>query len=233
MRSRRDRLRKKLEKVGGFAFYLSLLSLSLLSVSNICALATAVPVIVALHRIDLAILAGAGTLGYFFSLIVLNEHIHVFMHETKHALVSGLVGNTWKGMNVGSHSGHFEYSYSKHTAHYNAIICLAPYFVPLITIPALLLAAAAFRTEHRIMVAIISFAAGIDLYSNIKDIDPRQSDFVSIKGGYRVALVYVISANAFLLSVLIAWGLMGYDGLRVLVFFFVDLISRITGKPLR
>lgn len=231
MRSRRGRLKKNLQKVGGFAFYLSLVSLAALSISNFCAIIQSLPVIVALHRTDLAVLAGGMTLGYFFSLLILPEQIHVFMHETKHALVSGLVGNTWKGMNVGNHSGHFEYSYSKQTAHYNAMISLAPYFVPLISIPALLLAVAAFRPEHRWMLAVISVGAGIDLYSNIRDIDPRQPDFISIKGGYRVAVAYVTFANAFLLSLLIAWGLLGGDGMRVLAFFFFDFVSRLSGRP--
>ena len=181
----------KEEKIGGIALYLSLISLLILSLSNIFALITLVPSFDFNTLTNLIIALPAIAVGFILALFFIPEKTFVFMHETKHAVISGLAGNRWKKMHIENDSGHFEYAYSKQTAHFNAMIALAPYFVPLITIPLLAMSVVAFYQYHRLIVLIGSLAYGVDLFSNIRDIDPRQTDFSVIRGGFFVGLSYI------------------------------------------
>jgi hypothetical protein len=212
--------RKKAEsssKVGGLAFYLSLIALLLLSISNLLSFINQLGAATSEQLMNICILLLAIGLGFCISLFIIPSPTHVFMHETKHALLSGLVGNRWKEMNVDSRSGHFEYSYTQKTAHFNAIIALAPYFLPLLTIPAALIAYTTLHTGYYLAVTILGIGLGIDLYSNTKDISPYQSDFSSIRGGFKAGLLYVIFANICIFSTAIIAGIFGFSGVHILL----------------
>ena len=213
------------DKVGGLAFYLSLLALAFVSVSNIAAIWQLIPSFAASRLYYVLYSVTAIGLGMGSAFLLIPSYIHVFIHETKHALLSGLVGNSWKEMNVDTETGHFEYSYTKKTAHFNALIALAPYFLPLFTLLGILLGFALFRTNEAALVSTVSFFYGFDLYSNCKDISPYQSDFSSIRGGFTVALVYVIAANIFIASIVIAWTLFSLPGLQRLLIALWDHVS--------
>jgi hypothetical protein len=202
-------------RVGGFAFFSSLLFLLLLGTLNSCLLLNLWDEQAAtnLGFFALGIVPGA-----FLAMYFIQGHSSVLVHEFKHALISGLVGNRFRGLKVKKDSGHFEYAYTRETAEYNAFISVAPYVIPLFTFPAVLLAIAFWRHSHELMVAVIGMGYGIDLVMNIRDVSPRQTDLTMIKGGYRVGVLYVAAMNLTILSILLAWVFQGAFGLRYLLF---------------
>lgn len=206
---------KKQTRVGGFAFFSSLFFLLVLLILNSCLLPNLWDE-VALHRTG-SFALGIGP-GVFFALYFIQGRSSVLIHEFKHSLISGLVGNRARELKVKRDSGHFEYEYTKSTAEYNAFISLAPYIIPLFTIPATLLAAAFWRHSHELMASVIGMGYGLDLVLNFRDISRRQTDLTMIKGGYSVGLLYVFAMNATILTILLAWIFQGILGLKYLVF---------------
>jgi hypothetical protein len=217
----------KQEKIGGIALYLSLIALLILSVSNLSAIITLIPTFNLSTLVNLITSLATIVFGFLLAIYSIPEKTFVFMHETKHAVISGLAGNRWKKMHIENDSGHFEYAYSKRTAHFNAMIALAPYFVPLLTVPALAMSAVAFYQYHRVMLVITCFAYGIDLFSNIRDIDPRQTDFSVIRGGFSVGLSYVALANILIFTLLITWCLFDLAGLKHLAVSFWHFVEKV------
>lgn len=233
---RKDQKKKKgkekpPEPVGGFAFVLSFLSLLPL----IFACAAWVFYYSAESNLErlTAWLSGLGV-GILIASYILIGHLSVFIHELKHSLVSNFVGNKWKGMKVDADSGHFEYAYYKSTSHFNAFINLAPYCLPVGTIVCSLLSLALFPFGDRIRLLVVGIGYGMDLILNVRDISPHQSDFYLIRGGFSVALMYVIVANLAVLSVLLVWVLFGYEGYLALIEKIVELcfylVRGMTGK---
>jgi uncharacterized membrane-anchored protein len=128
------------------------------------------------------------------------------LHELKHSVLSNFAGNRAKGMKVLRDSGHFEYEFTKDTGKFNPFIALAPYFLPICTLPALLIAVSMFPKDSAYQLAIVGFCAGIDLLLCIRDISPHQTDFSAIRGGYPVGLAYVIAINLLFWCVLTIWA---------------------------
>lgn len=223
--NRRRRKEKAQEKSGGLAYYLSLISLLILSFSNIIALSSRLSLLPEGTLLNFTFLAPSLVAGFLLVRLLVPERILTLMHELRHAVLSGLAGNKWKVMNINRASGSFEYSYTRGTAHMNALISLAPYFLPLLTIPAVLAAWALFRHSHQNMVMIISFVFGGDLYMSVRDISPHQSDFSELRGGFGLGLLYVIAANIFLVTTLAAWALWGQAGLLLLMNTFWDMVG--------
>lgn len=200
--------------VGGFAFFLSLLALVLIDLSNL----SAIPALKKVAHFSFSLyFFGAFALGLVIGLFVFTQHLKVFIHELKHALLSGLVGNRWRGMMVKGRSGHFEYAYSSRTARYNAFISLAPYWIPLFTLLFLLIASAAFGSRPTWIMAALGFGYGIDLVCNMRDVSPHQTDFSLIRGGFVVGLIYVIAINLMILSILLTYVFAQHAGLELLV----------------
>lgn len=200
--------------VGGLAFFSSLFFLSFLAALNISELPR-------LWFGDVGSQLGFFALGcapgIFVAFYVLQGKYNVLVHEFKHSLISGLVGNRWRGMKVSKESGQFTYAYSKHTAAYNAFIALAPYWVPLFTFLSLLLALALWRHQPHTLAVVVGVGFGIDLVMNTRDIGPHQTDFTLIRGGFPIGLVYVVAMNLCLHSFLAAWLMQGVPGLVFLV----------------
>lgn len=201
----------QLERIGGFTFFCSLLAFFCLTISNLIALPSLLTS--ALNITVAASFAAALFVGILFAKFCLTRHSKVLIHELKHSILSGLVGNKWRGMKIKSRSGHFEYAYSERTARFNALIALAPYCLPLITFVAILIAVATSYQNPLRMALIIGFAYGCDLLLQWRDVSPHQSDLTVIAGGYSVAVAYVMFANLFVASCLAAWALAGVPGL--------------------
>ncbi len=218
------------EVVGGFAFFLSLLFL----------LPTgAIFLIVALLQIRFAelssvvlfvaaLIVGVGVAHY-----AVKGHLSVLVHEWKHEVVSSLVGNKNKRMEVHEHTGSLQYEYTKQTAHYNAFIALAPYILPICTFIGILLTLAVGSRNPRVPLVIIGICYGIDLLMNARDISPVQSDIHLIRGGFYVGLLYILSWNMLIAALAFAWafnGLLGISELvTVILKLFVALYSVLTG----
>jgi len=209
------------EKVGGFAFYLSLLVLIPLGLLVIlisfstwnlsCAQSTAVFLVGCL-------------VGFVVGHSMIRGKLSVFLHEFKHSLISNLVGNKAKGMKIDTNSGHFEYKYSKATSHYNAFISLAPYIVPIATIISVPIAIAFFRSDHRLMVLVVGIGYGIDILLNIRDISPIQTDITGIRGGYKIGLTYILAWNLVIFGFLASWVFHGISGPKLMLTEFTDLM---------
>jgi len=198
-------------KVGGLSFFLSLIALIVLSSINIFVL------------VNIFSASAAKNLGYFLigaivgALIAhffIKGRLSVLIHEAKHRVISNLVGNKEKALKVETHSGHFEYAYSKSTARYNAFISLAPYWLPVATFTALILSYATIRGNFLIVLVLVGIGFGIDAILNVRDISPQQTDISLIRGGYPVGLSYIIFINLVVLTSLLAWVYDGPQGLK-------------------
>ncbi|HMO02301.1 MAG TPA: hypothetical protein PKD37_06405 [Oligoflexia bacterium] len=189
--------------VGGFAFFFSFLVVLGVGIFNIGVLA--------INYNSLSLYLGIFfiidyLIGILLASFLIRGHLAVFLHEVRHKILSALVGNKTKAIHVSSESGHFEYSYTKETAHMNSLIALAPYWLPMFTIISIALGGIFLGKDQMITYKIIvGLAAGIDASLNFRDISPIQTDINQIRGGYRVGLGYIIAMNLFLYSYLIAW----------------------------
>lgn len=195
--------------VGGLVFFTSLVLLWFVGTVNI------------LSQISLIELgsvgrwgafAGAGILGFFITLAAAPSKFCVFIHEMKHSIISNLAGNKAKSMKVEDESGSFRYEFTRDTAAYNAFISLAPYWVPLFTVIAILSTLPFFSLSSWQTLAIVSFCYGVDCMMNARDISPYQTDFSNLRGGYRVGLIYVFGMNLALFSLLAVWVSAGEKG---------------------
>jgi len=160
----------------------------------------------------LALFVFGAITGALLGSFIYRGSVATLIHEYKHAILSGLVGNKWKKLKVDGGSGAFQYSYSRETAVYNAFISLAPYFLPLFIIPATLLGLVFYSHPYPLMVGIVGVGYGLDTYMNQHDISPHQSDFFLIRGGYRVGLAFVLGINLVIFTTLISWVLADLEG---------------------
>ncbi len=210
-------------KVGGLAFFLSLFAFSALDAFVFLTLKE-----LPLGPLTKARLGGfaAGSLaGLAVGALFIRGHLSVFLHEFKHYAVSTLVGNRPKGMKIFQQSGHFEYEYTSHTSRFNALIALAPYYVPLATILMLGILLLFVPVHSRYFVAGVGLGFGVDMLLNSRDISHHQTDITLIRGGYFVGLAYILAINLFLAQILIAWVLSDIDGLRFLAEKFWEMLQ--------
>jgi len=199
--------------VGCLRFYLSLTLLWLLGLLQLSVLHNMWGE-QSLYRLCLFIFGA--TAGGIIASFVYRGSMATLIHEYKHAILSGLVGNKWKKLKVQGEEGSFQYSYSRETKVYNAFISLAPYFLPLLTFPAILIGLIFYSHPYQIMVGIVGIGYGLDLYMNQHDISPHQSDFSRIRGGYRIGLAFVIGINLVLFTWLATWVLAELEGFVLL-----------------
>ena len=202
------------EKVGGFAFFLSLAVL--IPTGTLLAGLT----IFNVRPVDtqaLAIFCTAWVAGVVLGNFVIRGHVSVLIHESKHAIVSNFVGNKRKGMKIDANSGHFTYSYTKHTAHFNALISLAPYILPVFTVVGLITSCAVFWRDHVYAAILVGLCYGVDTILNVRDISPIQTDINEIRGGYGIGLLYIFAWNLTILAVLLAWVFQGGAGILTLL----------------
>jgi len=205
--------RSENERVGGFAFFLSLI---LLLPTGLVFFIVAIRQIRDADIADAAIFILAAILGMMVAHGCIRDHISVLIHEFKHSLISNLAGNKYKGMKIDRNSGHMEYAYTKRTAHYNAFISLAPYIVPIFTTIFSLIALSTSRHDPTMMVLIVGFGYGIDLLLNMRDISPIQTDISLIRGGYHVGLLYILAWNLVIAALALAWAFQGIAGIGLL-----------------
>jgi hypothetical protein len=234
----RKRRKKKSDKItpqksGGIAFFMSLFFLTLLSVNNVYML----PNLWDEEGLQRAMRFFAGfVVGGWFAAVFIKGKNSVLIHEVKHAIISGLAGNKWKRMKVKGDSGYFKYAYSKSTAEYNAFIALAPYWLPLFTVPALLIALPIWYGSHSLVVVIVGIGYGADCILNFRDVSRVQTDITHITGGYNVGLSYIVVINIAIATILLAWVMQKVPGLMTLVWglwtFCMHIVSYYQAKYL-
>ncbi|MCX7952362.1 MAG: hypothetical protein N2654_01835 [Deltaproteobacteria bacterium] len=158
-----------------------------------------------------------GFLGFLGALSVQGK-LRVFYHEFKHKLVSGLVGNRPKKLEIkNALEGEFEYEYSTETKHYNPFIALAPYFFPFVTLFTTPFWTVFLGVEKVIKEAIFVFSLSFDLTFNTSEISPEQSDFDAVPGGKLTGLVFVISMNLIQTVLCLSVILGGFDFLTTIL----------------
>lgn len=202
------------QKVGGLVFFASLLFLLVIGTSNFRQFIALIDVESVSNCFDFLV---CFCLGAALSKLLLQGHLAVFIHEFKHALLSNIVGNRWKGMQVNRASGFYEYEFTSDTKQYNAFIALAPYWMPLFSFAPFLLAFIPKAREFP-MLAIVATCFGADSYLNLKEIHPQQSDIIFIRGGYYIGLLYIFAANLVVFTILLTWAAQGNAGLKQLIF---------------
>jgi len=223
---RRKRKNLQHKSVGGFPFFISLVSLLFLGTYFL----TIIPSLLDSYAYNnwFRFIAGF-ILGCWAASIFIRGHISVFIHELKHSIISNLVGNKARGMKIRKRSGHFEYSYTQRTAGYNAFIALAPYWLPLFLVPACIIALTLWHHDHQLAVAVIGVGFGIDAMLNLRDISRVQTDITGITGGYSVGLLYIAAINLAIFSTLAAYVSQGTYGLKYLTYSLWQFMIHIVG----
>jgi hypothetical protein len=218
------------EQIGGFAFYLSLV---LLLPTSILFFRIAISQIRHSETSSALLFTISLCAGMYLAHRLIRDHLSVLIHEWKHEVISNLVGNRNKKMEINQNSGSLQYEYTKRTAHFNAFIALAPYILPVFTFLGALICFAINAPSSNLGVIIIGLAYGIDLLLNARDISPIQTDISQIRGGYGIGLTYILVWNLLTLSLALAWAFNGASGIAeqfVAAFqIFVDIYSGVTG----
>jgi hypothetical protein len=211
---------KKKEKVytgtvGGPPFFFSLLCLVILTLSSLWVILVNFGL---LNKTPLLLFAATAAGGAWLSYVFVSGRLNVLIHEFKHSFVSSLVGNKAKKLKITSReTGHFEYSFTKDTAKYNALIALAPYFLPLFSFPMFMIGFGLSFKDVEVSPALFGLLYGMDVYLNVRDVGEHQTDFTSITGGYLVGISFVILMNLAILLIYLAWVGLGFEGLKLLI----------------
>lgn len=218
--------KEKVEKVGGFAFFFSLIFLWVVGV-GLFRIAISNFTLTEFQKFRWVLIGMFA--GFLFAATFIRGRLSVFIHEMKHSVLSNFVGNKAKKLHIEAESGYFEYSYTKETAPYHAFIALAPYWLPLFLVPTILITSLIYiYLPHIFLNVIIGFAFGIDLLTGIRDIHPQQTDFSNLRGGYIIGVLYCGAATLTLSSILIAWSASSQGGLLGVKELFFTFFVRFT-----
>jgi hypothetical protein len=204
----------KQSRHGGFSFYLSLVIqflLILIILPAVIHIFFSKGIFQSLGFL-IAMLAGIACTPF-----IIAGKLRVFIHEWKHSFISSLAGNRARGMKIESETGHFEFAYTKRSAHNNAFIALAPYFVPVFSPLALALAAVFLRDYQYLQRIIVGFFFGIDLFCNWYDVSPVQTDLSQLRGGFSIGVFFAAVSNLILLLLFLTWAAAGFEGWRTLI----------------
>lgn len=209
-------------KVGGLAFFASIPALFIIVVANILGV---ISLIGKNELSGLSWLSIGFAVGFIISPFIRGK-LYVFIHEVKHAITASLAGNKWKKLSIKGGGGAYEYSYTKSTAHLNAFIALAPYWFPLLTIPAALFALTGTSSYEAIRI-ILGVAFAIDIYTGFKDLGPHQTDLSNIRGGIVLAIPYIILMNLLTSTVILTWAIAGKEGFSEILLYLWNLVGSI------
>lgn len=212
----------QIKKTGGIPFFISLISVYILSSLNI----TNLPELFDSFALRRICYFGSGVvIGLWFAETFVKGKFSVFLHELKHAVVSGLVGNKSKGFEVQEKTGKFIYHYTNDTAQYNALIALAPYFLPLFLFFSSIFALIFFRDNQTAVLISIGAGYGFDFLLNVRDIGPHQTDIKHITFGYYVGIIYILGMNLFILSSISGYIFQNFYGLKYLAYETINTLT--------
>ena len=138
--------------------------------------------------------------------------LRTLIHELKHAVMVLLTGNRLRGIQVKSFTGQTHYDMYFDTLRFAPVICLAPYFFPLFSLPVLLLCVFLELVGPLFEVIVLGIALGIDMVSAYGELHPNQSDLRKVAGGIYGAGLFIAGANYMWLALSCLWVLAGKGG---------------------
>lgn len=133
----------------------------------------------------------------------------IFIHEMKHALVVIFAGAKLKDFQVGATEGEVSYEIPEDQLHYMPIIGLAPYCFPLFSFPVLVGSAILEPNASELSTLLLGLAFGADLALAWSEIDPRQTDFREVAGGFLASALYIAGILFCWANVCLLWVLGG------------------------
>jgi hypothetical protein len=146
------------------------------------------------------------------------RYLRTLIHELRHAILVVLTGGTIKRITVKAGSGSVHYNYRLDHSRFTPFIGLAPYFLPVCSLPALLLFAC-FTDEDRSLAALIlGLLYGFDLFTAVREFGPHQTDLKKLRGGVATGFLFALSVNLFWSTLLALWVVAGNIGFAELTF---------------
>ena len=155
---------------------------------------------------------GGTLLGLGLVKLLISGKTETLLHEIRHNVFSGFVGNKPKKIEVHDKGGSFEYEYTESTAKFNAFINLAPYYLPFFTFLTFPVWGCMLSIPSAIRAGILGAAYAADLRLNLQDIHPHQTDFIDLIGGFTVGVFYVIGFQLAFGLIILTWVSGDYAG---------------------
>lgn len=155
---------------------------------------------------------GGMLLGLGLVKLLISGKTETLLHEIRHNVFSGFVGNKPKKIEVHDKGGSFEYEYTQETAKFNAFISLAPYFLPFFTLLTFPIWCCILNIPSAIRAGILGAAYAADIRLNLQDIHPGQTDFTDLNGGFFVGVLYVIGFHIAFSILIFTWVGGDYKG---------------------
>lgn len=160
-------------------------------------------------------------------------HFRVLIHEVKHAIVIVLTGNSLKNLVVKKGTGHVEFEMYENKLHFAPIISLAPYFLPLFSLPMLLVCIALEGAYTPVLALALGACLAADISFAYTDLHPHQSDLQKVPGGAFIALLYLASVH-FLWTVLcLLWVLAGRSAFVYCGYILIGLLRTLAQQIAR
>lgn len=182
------------KKFGSFAFFFSIpvtLALAVVGARTLLRLIEQA----SFDRLRWSIFA----MGVCLALIVFSgsgwQRLKTFLHELKHAVIVVLTGNRLTGFSFGKREGSVEYQVYKSNMHFEPFVLLAPYFFPLLSLPALIVAVIAEPDYPLQFFFILGCTLGIDGITAFEEYHPAQTDLQRIFGGVLVTFPFLVLLN--------------------------------------
>jgi len=152
--------------------------------------------------------------------------LRTFVHELKHGAAILLYGGSLKDFKVGTAEGHVEYEISKESLHFVPRIGLAPYCFPLLSCPTLI-GALIFESDYRVFFSLLlGLALGADVSLSYAELDPRQTDFKKIAGGFFASAFFIAGVFFFWVSACLLWVCAGRLGFAYATYLAFHLIQQ-------
>ncbi len=198
-------------RVGNLGFLIAIPGVLLLTAlsSAICILALSQRPVTANHWMFF----GGGLLASIaLSLTFTVSRLRTFLHEVKHGVLVVFSGNSIKGITIGKNSGHIDYTMRYDKLHFAPIICLAPYFFPLLSAP-VLITGLFLDLQHRdLLLFLLGLGLGFDTATAFYDLHPNQTDLKRIIGGFFIASIFIAAAHIFWITACLTWAHAGTQG---------------------
>ena len=140
------------------------------------------------------------------------HRFRTFVHELKHAVVVILTGNRIYDFRVDKHTGHVKYSLTHDTLRFAPLIAIAPYFLPLFSVPVLVACLIFDQTFSNWLCFILGFALTTDIILGFQEIHPHQTDIKNSFGGIILVGLFIVSIQIMWTSICLLWVTAGRDG---------------------